>query len=116
MFRESVKLIIGGILSIIILIAIGFATGEVQALYNRTVGSDISSSQTDMWHQSKGFTDGMAQDLSKAKLELTQTKDEVAKAAIIAHINEEFTNFDENQIKNADLRQFLKDIRNGRVQ
>jgi len=115
MFKESAKLVIGGLVAITILIGVGFATGEVQALYNRTVGSDVSSSQTDMWHQSKGFTDGMAQDLSKAKLELAQTKDEVARAAIIAHVNEEFANFDANQIKNTDLRQFLLNIRNGGI-
>lgn len=104
------------LLVFVVLTGIGFATGEVQALYNRTVGVDQSSSQTDMFHQSKGFTDGMVQDLSKYKLELTQTKDVTARGAIINHINEEFANFDENQIKNQDLRQFLKDIRNGNIQ
>ena len=116
MFKESAKVLIGGLAIIVVLTGVGFATGEIQALYNRTVGSDISSSQTDMFHQSKGFTDGMAQDLSKAKLELAQTKDATARCAIIAHINEEFANFDENQIKNQDLKQFLKDVRNGGIQ
>lgn len=114
---KNVMAWIGGlILFFVIMTGIGFATGEAQALWNRTVGSDISSSETDMWHQSKGFTDGMAQDLSKYKLELTQTKDETARGAIINHINEEFANFNENQIKNLDLRQFSKDIRNGGIQ
>jgi|GEM_PF-3945856 hypothetical protein len=116
MFKDYAKLVLGSVAAIALITGIGFATGEAQALYNRTVGSDISSSQTDMWHKSKGFTDGMAQDLSRYKLELAQTKDEVARAAIIDHINEEFANFDENQIKNEDLRQFLKNVRNGDVQ
>jgi len=115
MFRDSAKVLVGGLAVIVLVTGLGFATGEVQALYNRTVGSDISSSQTDMFHKSKGFTDGMAQDLSNTKLELAQTKDEVARAAIIAHVNEEFANFDENQIKNADLKQFLISIRNGGI-
>lgn len=110
------KNIMIGLLALVLLTGLGFATGEIQAVYNRTVGSDISSSQTDMFHKSKGFTDGMAQDLSRYKLELAQTKDEAARGAIIAHINEEFANFDEGQIKNQDLRQFLKDIRNGGIQ
>ena len=108
------KTIIGGALAALVLLTyIGFGFGELQALYNRTVGSDISSSQTDMFYKSKGYTDGMAQELSKYKLELTQTKDETARGAIIAHINEEFADFDESQIQNADLKQFLKDVRNG---
>ena len=110
------KYILGGLLAFILLTGIGFASGEIQALYNRTVGSDISSSETDMFHKSKGFTDGMAQDLSKYKLELAQNKDVVERKAIIDHINEEFANFDEGTIKNADLRNFLTDCRNGNVQ
>lgn len=104
-----------GVLIFVGLTALGFATGEIQALYNRTTGSHISSSETDMWHNSKGYTDGMAQDLSKYKLELNQTKDATARGAIIDHINEEFSNFDENKIKNQDLRQFLIDCRNENI-
>lgn len=114
---KTVMAWVGGFLLVFaILTGVGFATGEIQAVYNRTVGSDISSSETDMFHKSKGFTDGMAQDLSKYKLELAQTKDVTARGAIIAHINEEFANFDEKQIKNLDLRQFLIDVRNGSIQ
>lgn len=109
------KKILAGILIFVGLIAAGFASGEIQTIYNRTVGVDISSSETDMFHKSKGFTDGMVQDLSKYKLELVQTKDETARAAIISHINEEFANFDEKSIKNYDLRQFLTDCRNGNI-
>jgi hypothetical protein len=95
--------------------ALGFVTGEIHALYNRTTGSHVSSSETDMWHKSKGYTDGMVQDLSKYKFELVQTKDATARGAIIDHINEEFSNFDENQINNQDLKQFLIDCRNGNI-
>lgn len=104
-----------GILIFAGLTGLGFATGEIQALYNRTTGSHVSSSETDMWHNSKGYVDGMAQDLSKHKLELAQTKDETARQAIISYINEKFANFDENKIKNQDLRQFLVDVRNGNI-
>lgn len=110
------KYVVYGLLGFVLVIVIGFASGEIQAVYNRTVGADISSSETDMFHKSKAFTDGMAQDLSKYKLELAQTKDEVARGAIIQHINEEFANFDEKSIKNNDLKQFLIDIRNGNIQ
>ena len=105
-----------GLVIIVALTAVGFASGEIQSVYNRTVGVDVSSSETDMFHKSKGFTDGVAQDLSKYKLELAQTKDVIERKAIIDHINEEFSNFDEKTIKNSDLRNFLMDCRNGNIQ
>lgn len=104
-----------GVLIFVGLIVLGFATGEIQAIYNRTVGVDVSSSETDQWHSSKGYVDGMVQDLSKHKLELEQTKDATTRAAIINYINEKFANYDENKIKNQDLKQFLIDVRNGNI-
>ena len=109
------KKVLVGLAITVALVGVGFASGELQAVYNRTVGVDVSSSQTDMFHKSKGFTDGMAQDLSKYKLELAQDKDVTERTAIIDHINEEFANFDEGTIKNADLRNFLVDCRNGNI-
>lgn len=113
--KEFTGWILGGILVLAVLTGVGFYSGKMQAIYNRTIGVEVSSSQTDMFHKSKGFTDGMAQDLSKYKLELTQEKDEVARKAIINHINEEFANFDETTIQNTGLRQFLIDVRNGKI-
>lgn len=115
MVKDTFVYVISICLIFVVLVAVGFAIGGIQALYNRTVGSDVSSSQTDMFHQSKGYVDGMTQDLSKNKLELSQTTDPVARGAIIAHIIEEFANFDETKIKNFDLRQFLIDVRNGNI-
>ena len=107
--------ILAVIIFLLLLTGIGFGSGEIQALYNRTTGVHVSSSETDMFHASKGFTDGMAQDLSRYKLEYTQSTDVVGKKAIIDHINEEFANFDEGVIKNSDLRNFLMDCRNGNL-
>lgn len=109
------KYILGILVGFIVLTGLGFATGEIQAIYNRTVGVDVSSSETDKFHASKGYVDGMIQDLSKYKLELAQTTDSTARQAIISHINEEFSNFDEKQIKNDELRKFLVDCRDGKI-
>jgi hypothetical protein len=108
------KYVLGGLLVFVLLTVLGFASGEIQAVYNRTVGVDVSSSETDKFHASKGYVDGMVQDLSKYKLEFAQSSDDTAKQAIVAHINEEFANFDETQIKDKDLKQFLIDCRNGK--
>jgi hypothetical protein len=112
---KKVKIILASIGVIVGLTTIGFATGEIQALYNRTVGADISSSETDKFHKSKGYVDGMAQDLAKYKLQLAQTTDQTSRIAIVNYINQEFANYDENDIQNEDLRQFLIDVRNGNI-
>lgn len=112
------KISIGILVFVVIVVAfigIGFGSGELEALYNRTTGTHVSSSETDEFHASKGYVDGMIQDLSKYKLELVQTKDLTARGAIISHVNEQFANFDENKIQNSDLRQFLIDCRNGNI-
>jgi len=109
------KNILIGLLVFVVVIGGGFASGELQALYNNTVGVKVSSSETNMFHKSKGFTDGMIQDLSKDKLELAQDKDPVERTAIIEHINEQFSNFDENTINNLSLKQFLIDCQNGNI-
>lgn len=109
------KYLIGTFVAFILLVILGFVSGELQAIYNRTVGVDISSSETDKFHASKGYVDGVIQDLSKYKLELSQTTDKSARQAIISHINESFADFNENQIKNKDLRKFLIDCRNGNI-
>lgn len=109
------KYVLGGLLAFIFLVIIGFASGKLEAIYNRTVGVDVSSSETDKFHASKGYIDGMVQDLSKYKLELSQTTDTTSRNAIISHINEQFANFDETQIKNKDLKKFLTDCRDGNI-
>jgi hypothetical protein len=103
------------VIGFIFVVALAFATGIAQSVYNRTVGVEVTSSETDRFHASKGYVDGMVQDLSKYKLELAKTKDETARGAIIAHINEQFANFDEKNIQDEGLKQFLKDIKNGNI-
>lgn len=103
------------IIVIILLAGIGFATGGIQALYNNTVGVKVSSSETNMFHKSQGFTDGMLQDLSKYQLELSQEKDPTARAAIIDHIQQQFAGYDSSTIQNASAKQFLIDCMNNNI-
>lgn len=109
------KYVLGTIIGFALIVGIGFATGTAELVYNKTIGKDVSSSRTEVFHKSKGYVDGMVQDLSKYKLELAQTKDETARVAIISHINEQFANYDENDIQSLDLKQFLIDCRNGNI-
>lgn len=107
------KIVLIVILIIVAMIGTGFASGEIQALYNRTTGVHEANSETDQFHATQAYVDGMVQDLSKYQLEYEQSKDTTAKNAIVSHIDDEFANFDENRIQNSNLRAFLEECRNG---
>lgn len=113
--KENAKVVGAAVVVILLLITIGFASGELQALYNRTTGVHVSSSETDKFYATKAYTEGMAQDLSKYRLELSQETDPEARKAIISVINERFANFDPNGIKDPELRQFLINAREGKI-
>lgn len=59
------------------------------------------------------YNEGKLDDLAKYKLEMIKEKDPIARAGIQSYINETYANFDENNIKNMELRQFLQECRNG---
>ena len=109
------KSVLSFIVVFIVIIVVGFAIGELQALYNNNTGVRVSTSETNMFHKSKGFTDGMIQDLSKHKLELAEESNVTARKAIVDYINDQFANFDETTINNQSLRQFLIDCRSGNI-
>lgn len=108
------KILIGlGILTL--LIGSGFATGELQAVYNKTVGKDITNSENTKFHETQIYNDGMAQELSKDRKELQETTDATAKGAILNDIRSRFANFNENNLQDQSLKQFLIDVRNGSI-
>lgn len=109
---KGIGITIGGI---VILVGIGFGTGELQAIYNRSIGKDIENSQNTKFHETQMYTDGKAQDLAKDRRELQTTTDKVARKAIINEINSEFANYNENNLQDASLKQFLLDVRNGNI-
>jgi hypothetical protein len=113
--KEYMKAIGYCLIGIAILVIIGFGSGKLQALYNRTVGTDIESSQTDIYHNNKGYIDGMTSDLANYKRELTTEKDPTARQAIINLIVEKYANFPQSNIKDPGLRQFLVDVKNGNI-
>ena len=98
-----------------LVIGVGFASGKAQAVYNRTVGKDVQDSQTEVFNSSQSRVDAMADELSKLKFELAKEKDEIARRAIIVHIQEDFANFDKNKLANPDLKQFLDDVMSGNI-
>lgn len=66
-----------------------------------------------IFKQSIAYNEGKLDDLAKYRLEFLQTEDPVERKAIQEYVNSTFANFDESKIENKELRDFLRDCRNG---
>jgi hypothetical protein len=109
---SNAKFIILAFLSIVfIMIAIGFGSGYIQALYNRTVGVEIESSKRDIYKENKSHVEGMIKDLSNYKMQYEKSDSEKEKKAIQSRIVNDFANFDTNKIDNTSLQLFLEKMR-----
>lgn len=67
----------------------------------------------EIFKQSATYNEGKLDDLAKYRLEMSQTDDPVERAAIQEYVVSVYANYDESKIENRDLREFLKDCRNG---
>lgn len=72
-----------------------------------------TNADREIFKQSVTYNEGKLDDLAKYRLEMSQTDDSIEQAAIQEYVNSVFANFDESKIENNDLRDFLKDCRNG---
>ena len=111
-FIEAGKpIIIGIIIVIIISIAIGFGSGYIQALYNRTAGVEIESSKREIYKENKSHVEGMIKDLSNYKMQYEKAESEKEKNAIKSRIVNDFANFETSKIDNEGLQIFLEKMR-----
>ncbi len=67
----------------------------------------------EVFKQTRSFTEGKLQELTKYRLEYLREKDSTAKEAIASTIRHQFADFDANHLTDAELRSFLADIRSG---
>lgn len=100
---------------VVVIAVIAFVSGEGQAIYNKTVGKDVTNSENTKFHETQIYNDGMAQELSKDRKELQETTDTTARGAVVNDIRSRFANFNENNLQDQSLRQFLVDVRNGNI-
>ncbi|MFX0141578.1 MAG: hypothetical protein ACFFDN_48520 [Candidatus Hodarchaeota archaeon] len=96
---------------VFILILIGFGTGYIQVLYNKTIGVELQDSKREINKESKSYVEGMIADLSKYYSEYESLEDETAKKSIQNRIINDFANFDSSKIENALLKKFLIEMR-----
>lgn len=112
MFKEIGKGFLAVIIGVVVICALTFGG----LAYRRYFAPKSQSIDREVFKETKSYNEGMVQDLSKDKLELSQTKDKDARKAIVEHIIEKYSNFDENRIENRELRNFLIEIKNGDVE
>lgn len=99
----------------ILFIGIAFGTGWLGVFYTETIGKEQINANREVFEQSKSYVKGMADDLAKYKYELTTTTDQTERKAIIDLIIDRYADFDETKLDNENLRWFLQDVRNGKI-
>ena len=101
--------------SILITTILVFTIGGLAFTYKSIYKKADVNLDREIYETSTSYVKGMADDLAKYQYELKMEKDETARKAIIDMIIDKYADFDESQLKNKDLRKFLNDVRNGRV-
>lgn len=91
-----------------------FALGYIGNKYDETVGKDHANIERQNFEQSKSYVDGKVQDLENYRKEYQQTTSKAEKEQIKNYIVDEFSNFNENNIQNQSLKQFLDEMENGK--
>lgn len=90
-----------------IILAVIFTIGEFGYRY---ISTNVDRA---IFKESVIYNEGKLDDLAKYRLEMSQTDDPVERAAIQEYVVSVYANYDESKIENSDLREFLKDCRNG---
>lgn len=103
------------VIVIALLIGLAFGTGMLGNKYKATIGKESINIDREVFETSKSHVHAMIEDLSKCKLELARTENEVERKAIIAYIQENFSTFDTDFIENYQLKTFLNQIMNGEI-
>ena len=100
---------VGGVVSIVT------GTNYITKPFRTAMGKNDAEVDRDVFEEGKSHVESIARDLAKQKRELASTTDPIERKAIIEYINDTCANFDENNLDDVTLRQFLKDVRNGNI-
>jgi hypothetical protein len=104
-----------GILVIVLLIGLTFGAGMLNNKYKATIGKESIDIDREVFETNKSHVHAMIEDISKYKMQLATTENEIERKAIITFINENYATFDKDLIENDSLRWFLEDVLNGEV-
>jgi len=97
------------------IILISFMIGGISLVYKSTIKRQEINIQRKNFEQSKSRLHGIADDLAKYKYELRTEEDKMARKAIIELIIDRTSSLNVNDLEDDSLRNFVNDIKNGRI-
>lgn len=107
--------VVGIILLVAVVVGLSVGGNVFSIKMKGTFGVAHADADRKIFENTKTYVGGMADDLAKYKYEYQREKDPVAKQAIVDLIVSRFADFDVNELNDKDLRDFLKDARNGNL-
>lgn len=107
--------IVLSIIIILFILGIPFLCGGYDVLYNTVIGTAQKDSQRIVYKNNKTYIEGKADDLARYKREYERADNEEDKKIIIINIQDEFSDFDTNKLKNDNLREFLEKALNNEL-
>ena len=113
------KKVLSVLLTIVILVAlfvVSFGLDWLGLEYQGFFAKKKANIEREVFKNNKIYTEGMASDLAKHKMELAKEKDPVARKAIIEFITTKYADFDIDKLENAQMKLFLMQILKGEIE
>jgi len=110
---KVIGIIVTAILSIAALIALAFVLELGGLKWDMYFGPKHAAVEREVFKQTRQFTEGKIQELTKHRLEYFRTKDDLDKRAIASTVRHAFADFDRSSLKNPELESFLKHMIDG---
>ena len=116
---KGIGITIAGVVILFVSVAglasIATGTNYLTKPFRTAIGKNNAEVDREVFEEGKSHVESIARDLAKQKRELASATDPIERKAIIEYINDTCANFDESNLDDLSLRQFLKDIRNGSI-
>lgn len=97
------------------LIGLIFIGGYIGVKYTSTVGLSQTNAENKNFEVNQSHVSGLVAEMSKAKRELATETDANARKTIISEVTDDCSNLDVSQVNSQDMKDFLNDLKNGRV-
>ena len=109
------KIWLWGIIILIAMLGLGFATGELNVLYTKTVGKAQQNANREVYEETNSFTRAKRAEAIKLYRQYNEAKTEKEKAAIATIARMSFADFNEDKyITDYTLRKWIKKVKYGR--
>lgn len=111
------RAIAAGIGAIVAILALSWLVMGNDFFLYKTFAPKVEQVRRDTFEQSRAFNEGMVRDLENLRLEYARTTDPAAKEALASTILHRASGYNmDDPIVPADLRRFVEDLRQGRLE